>query len=58
MQLCTWDEFELIKLFSAKGLVATFGAENIWEYRFLDTDFNGSKAVIYISWYGWWDLKK
>lgn len=42
--------------FTAKGLVGSIGAEYIWE-RFYEIDKNDEKVVVFINWYGWWDLK-
>lgn len=49
-----------IDTFSPKGLGLTAGVEYIWENRFLldDNKWYDQKTVVYVSWYGWWDLKK
>lgn len=43
--------------FNAKGLVGSIGAEYIWEH-FYEIDENDEKVVVFINWYGWWDLMK
>jgi len=47
-----------VDTYSPKGLGLTAGVEYIWENRFLDSDWHDQKTVVYVSWYGWWDLKK
>ncbi len=47
-----------LETYSPKGLGTTIGVEYIWENRFLDSDWIDQKFVIYVGWYGWWDLKK
>jgi len=47
-----------VDTFSPKGLGLTAGVEYIWENRFLDSEWYDSKTVVYVSWYGWWDLKR
>jgi hypothetical protein len=43
--------------YNIKDLYLTLGAEYIWE-RFPKTERTEQKAIIYINWYGFWDLKK
>jgi hypothetical protein len=45
-----------LEAFTAKGLVGSVGAEYIWE-RFYETGINDEKLILYVGWYGWWDLK-
>ncbi len=40
------------------GLSGSLGVEYTWEKRVLGgNDFTDQKALIYVNWYGWWDLK-
>lgn len=40
------------------GLSGSFGAEYTWEKQaFNGNDIMDQKVVIYVNWYGWWDLK-
>jgi hypothetical protein len=44
--------------FVPSGLSGSLGAEYVWEQRMLDENrFIDQKVVIYVNWYGWWDLK-
>ena len=47
-----------IETFTSKGLVGTFALEYLWEKRLTKSGLYDQKLVIYIGWYGWWDLKK
>lgn len=47
-----------IEMYNPVGLATTFGCEYVWENRFLDSDYSDQKFVIYVGWYGFWDLKK
>jgi hypothetical protein len=40
-----------------KGLAASWGVEYIWD-RFYKSDRTEQKVVLYVNWFGWWDLKK
>jgi hypothetical protein len=45
--------------FVPSGLSGSIGAEYTWENRTLDgSNVMDQKAVIYVNWYGWWDLKR
>ena len=46
-----------LELYSPKGITMSWGAEYIWD-RFYRAGYTEQKAVIYMGWYGWWDLKK
>jgi hypothetical protein len=52
-----------LEAYSTKGIVAALGVEYIWD-RYLGlganplVDENAQKVVLYVNWYGWWDLKK
>lgn len=45
-------------IYSPKGFIASLGGEYIWESRIYDSGEIDQKAVVYLSWVGWWDLKK
>jgi hypothetical protein len=45
-----------LETFTARGLVGSVGAEYLWE-RFYEAGINDEKLLLYIGWYGWWDLK-
>lgn len=48
-----------LEAYSSKGLVASWGVEYLWDRFFeLDPAKTDQKLVIYMGWYGWWDLKK
>ena len=52
-----------LEVYSPRGAVAAVGVEYIWDrYLGLDDvsafDKDAQKVVIYVNWYGWWDLKK
>ena len=47
-----------IETYNPAGFATTFGCEYVWENRFLDSDYSDQKFVIYVGWYGFWDLKK
>jgi hypothetical protein len=44
-------------LIDKRGDQLKAGAEYIWD-RFLESDRTEEKAVVFMKWYGWWDLKK
>ncbi|HEM47280.1 MAG TPA: hypothetical protein ENO23_09595 [Alphaproteobacteria bacterium] len=44
--------------YTGKGLALSVGAEYIWESRILDDGAVDRKAIVYMGWYGWWDLKR
>ncbi len=46
-----------LETYSEKGLVASWGVEYIWE-RFYESDRSDQKVMIFMGWYGWWDLKR
>lgn len=46
-----------LDLYSHKGIAISWGAEYIWD-RFYRSGRTDQKAVIYMGWYGWWDLMK
>jgi hypothetical protein len=46
-----------LEAYSPKGVVAAFGVEYLWD-RFFQADRTDEKVVLYVNWYGWWDLKK
>lgn len=52
-----------LEAFSPRGITGSVGVEYIWD-RYLGVDeasafdVNAHKIVIYVNWYGWWDLKK
>lgn len=46
-----------LEAYSPKGAVAAFGVEYVWD-RFFEADRTDEKVVLYVNWYGWWDLKK
>ena len=46
-----------IDTYSPKGLAMSWGVEYIWD-RFYESARTEQKIVIYMNWYGWWDLKK
>ena len=44
--------------FVPSGLSGSLGAEYIWEKRMIDdSNLMDQKVVIYVNWYGWWDLR-
>jgi len=44
--------------FTPAGFSGSLGAEYTWEKQMLDTsNIMDQKVVIYVNWYGWWDLK-
>jgi hypothetical protein len=52
-----------LEAYSPRGIVAALGVEYIWDrYLGLDEpaqfDETVQKFVVYVNWYGWWDLKK
>ena len=52
-----------LEAYCQRGAVASVGVEYIWDkYLGLDDDSpfdkTAEKVVIYVSWYGWWDLKR
>jgi hypothetical protein len=44
--------------YSPGGVIATLGFEYQWERLLYGPDTMYSKAVVYVNWVGWWDLKK
>ena len=46
-----------LEAYCPKGVVGSLGVEYIWD-RFFEADRTDQKVVIYVNWYGWWDLKK
>lgn len=46
-----------LEAYSQKGVVASLGVEYIWD-RYTTVDETAQKLVLYVNWYGWWDLKK
>jgi hypothetical protein len=38
------------------GLSASLGVEYQWENKIID-DLTDRKTIVYLNWYGWWDLK-
>ncbi len=46
-----------ITFFTPKGDNLKLGLEYIWD-RFYKSNRTDKKAVAYMRWYGWWDLKK
>ncbi|UCF05153.1 MAG: hypothetical protein JSV33_14740 [bacterium] len=44
--------------YSPGGVIATLGFEYQWEKLLYGPDTMYHKAVIYVNWVGWWDLKK
>lgn len=48
-----------IDAYSPKGIVGTVGIEYVWERHFsTDPVYTTEKFMVYLNWYGWWDLKK
>ncbi len=44
--------------FVPSGLSGSLGAEYAWEKHMVNgTDIMDQKVLIYVNWYGWWDLK-
>jgi len=43
--------------YNPKGVIAMWGVEYLWD-RYFESDRTDQKLVIYMGWYGWWDLKK
>lgn len=46
-----------LEAYSPRGAVASLGVEYIWD-RYTTFDETSQKVVVYVNWYGWWDLKK
>jgi hypothetical protein len=46
-----------IDYFTHKGLNISWGMEYLWD-RFYESGRSEQKLVLYMNWYGWWDLKK
>jgi hypothetical protein len=46
-----------LEAYSPRGAVASLGVEYIWD-RYTTFDATAQKVVLYVNWYGWWDLKK
>ena len=46
-----------LEVYTPRGAVAALGVEYIWD-RFFEADLTDQKVVLYMNWYGWWDLKK
>ncbi len=46
-----------IDTFTPKGFSASWGVEYLWD-RFYESARTEHKVVLYMNWYGWWDLKK
>jgi len=46
-----------LEAYCPKGAVAALGVEYIWD-RLFEVDRTDQKVVVYVNWYGWWDLKK
>ena len=48
-----------IDAYSEKGIVGTWGVEYLWD-RYYESEPSRTerKAVVYMNWYGWWDLKR
>ena len=46
-----------LEAYSPRGAVASLGVEYIWD-RYTTFDETAQKVVVYVNWYGWWDLKK
>jgi len=46
-----------VDYFNHKGFNASWGMEYIWD-RFYESDRTDQKIILYMNWYGWWDLKK
>jgi hypothetical protein len=46
-----------LEAYSPRGAVASLGVEYIWD-RYTTFDETAQKVVLYVNWYGWWDLKK
>ncbi len=47
-----------IDTYSPKGLIISWGFEYIWQRQIYDPVEYDQKAVIYMNWIGWWDLKR
>ena len=43
------------EVYNAKGIVAQWGVEYIWEQYYID-DRTEQKLLLYMGWYAWWDL--
>ncbi len=46
-----------VDTFNDKGISASVGIEYIWD-RFYESDRSEDKAVVYLNWYGGWDLDR
>ncbi len=46
-----------VDMYNPKGLVMSWGIEYLWD-RFYRSDHTEQKAVVFMNWYGWWNLKK
>jgi hypothetical protein len=46
-----------IDAYNPKGILGTLGIEYIWD-RYYESSRMDQKVVLYLNWYGWWDLKK
>lgn len=46
-----------IDTFSPKGISASWGVEYLWD-RYYESGRTEQKVVVYMNWFGWWDLKK
>lgn len=44
-----------LETFNPGGIIGSIGAEYIWEH-FYEMDTSDEKIVVFINWYGWWDL--
>ncbi len=46
-----------IDTYSPRGIIFSIGAEYLWENNTLHSGRTDQRAVVYMSWCGWWDLK-
>jgi hypothetical protein len=46
-----------IDTYSPKGIAASWGVEYLWD-RYYESARTEQKVVVYMNWFGWWDLKK
>ena len=46
-----------IDTFNPKGFTAAWGVEYLWD-RYYESSRTEHKVILYMGWFGWWDLKK
>jgi hypothetical protein len=46
-----------LEVYCPRGVVGSLGVEYLWD-RYFEADRTDQKVVLFVNWYGWWDLKK